>query len=125
VANTRALQPRFREVVDWLMPQLSPLGFVITSAVRSYDEQARLYADYLASQGKERPAGQRLYTVLPPGRSPHERGWAVDIARPRVHPQEDPILAMLGAWWRAAGGVWGGEKDPVHFEAPKSWTGRT
>lgn len=125
MADLRKLQPGFREVVEWLMAHLAPHGYVVTSAVRSYEDQARLYAQYLASKGKELPAGQRLYTVLPPGRSQHERGWAVDIARLNVHPQEDPVLAALGAWWRSVGGVWGGEKDPVHFEAPKAWTGRT
>lgn len=123
--TTRDLQPEFRDVVDWLMAQLAPYGFVITSARRSYAQQAKLYEEYLAAQGSPRPAGQRLYTVLPPGRSQHERGWAVDIARLNIHPQQDELLAQLGAWWRGVGGVWGGAADPVHFEAPKAWTGRS
>jgi hypothetical protein len=122
--DTRGLQPAFREVIDWLLPQLAPYGFVLTSAVRSYAQQAKLYEEYLAHEGEPRPAGVRLYTVLPPGRSQHERGWAVDLARLNVHPQEDPLLAQLGAWWRQVGGVWGGPADPVHFEAPRAWTGR-
>lgn len=125
MANTRGLQPPFRAVIDWLMPYLAPHGFVITSAVRSYEEQERLYREYLAAKGAPQPEGRRLYTVLPPGRSQHERGWAVDLARPRVHPQQDPLLVELGTLWRSWGGVWGGPADPVHFEAPKAWTGRS
>jgi len=125
LADISQLQPLFRGVVEWLLPQLAPYGFVVTSAVRSYEQQAKLYEEYLAHKGEVRPPGVRLYTVLPPGRSQHERGWAVDLARLNVNPQTDPFLAQLGAWWRASGGVWGGPADPVHFEAPKSWTGRS
>lgn len=107
------------------MRTLEPYGFVVTSGVRSYADQARLYDEYLRAKGSPRPPGQRLYTVLPPGRSQHEQGWAWDMARLNVNPTEDPLLAQVGAWWRAQGGVWGGTSDPVHFEAPKVWTGRT
>lgn len=69
-------------------------------------------------------SGQSPYPALPPGTSQHERGFAVDIARLGLRASEDPILHELGRMWRAMGGVWGGEADPVHFEAPKAWTGR-
>ena len=91
--------------------------FVLTSAKRSRMDQARLYNRWRA--------GLSPFPALPPGRSQHERGLAVDIARRGVDPSDDDLLAALGAAWRKAGGVWGGEVDPVHFEAPKAWTGRT
>lgn len=118
MANTRQLNPAFRRIADRLLAAMRTLGpFVITSAYRSPTEQAQLYERFKRGEGG-------LYTVLPPGRSQHERGFAVDIARPNVRPKEDALLHAVGAWWRAQGGVWGGEADPVHFEAPKSWTGR-
>jgi len=55
--------------------------------------------------------GQHPYPVLPPGRSQHEKGLAVDIWAP------DDELKRLGAIWQRAGGIWGGTRDPIHFEA--------
>jgi hypothetical protein len=46
------------------------------------------------------------------------------MVRLNVDPEDDELLVEMGERWREAGGVWGGEKDPVHFEAPKAWTGR-
>ena len=90
--------------------------FVVTSARRSTTDQRRLYNRYLK--------GQSPFPALPPGRSQHERGLAFDMVRLNVDPQADDLLDEVGAAWRAAGGVWGGSVDPVHFEAPKAWTGR-
>lgn len=83
----------------------------VTSARRSRARQAALYRKYLR--------GEMPYTVLPPGRSQHERGLAFDMvaASPRH-------LEWLGAQWRLWGGHWGGASDPVHFEAPLSLTRR-
>lgn len=54
--------------------------------------------------------GTHPYPVLPPGQSLHEKGLAVDVWG------DDRELARLGAIWRKAGGVWGGDSDPIHFE---------
>jgi len=62
--------------------------------------------------------GVHPFPVLPPGRSQHEKGLAVDLW---AEPEE---LARLGAIWRKAGGVWGGSQDPIHFEAGPSMLGR-
>jgi hypothetical protein len=116
--STRGLHPQFRPVADELLRAARALDprFVITSAKRSRTDQARLYARYVK--------GESPFTALPPGRSQHERGFAIDMVRLGVDAAGDELLAELGRAWRAVGGVWGGEKDPVHFEAPKRWTGR-
>lgn len=120
LADTRQLQPDFRPWAELLLEVLrdEDPGYRITSAKRSFTEQVALYARWLAG-------AVGIYTPARPGTSQHERGWAVDIASPRTDPKADPLLAELGRAWRSAGGVWGGEKDPVHFEAPKEWTGRS
>lgn len=116
--STRELQAAFRPFADWLLRVAREYGgYRITSGRRSTTYQAQLYSRWLAGE-------PGIYTPAPPGRSQHEKGWAFDMAQPGVDPQEDEFLATLGAYWRSLGGVWGGEKDPVHFEAPKSWTGR-
>jgi hypothetical protein len=125
VASLRGLNPNLLPIAEMVMRTLEPYGFVVTSGVRSYAEQARLYDEYRAASGSPRPAGERLYTVLPPGRSQHERGFAWDMARLNIDPKTDELLHVIGEWWRSLGGVWGGAADPVHFEAPKAWTGRS
>jgi len=120
MASTRGLDPRYQPIAERLLAHLKSLsgGFVLTSGLRSHDDQVRLYEKFLRGEGG-------VYTVLPPGRSQHERGLAVDIARIGVEPKQDPILKAVGVWWRTQGGVWGGEADPVHFEATRAWTGRS
>jgi hypothetical protein len=119
VPSLRTLDPAFRPAAAALLrvARSRDNRFRITSARRSRTEQARLYARW--------QQGLSPFPALPPGRSQHERGLAVDLARFGVPAENDPLLRALGASWRAAGGVWGGEADPVHFEAPKSWTGRS
>lgn len=116
--STAKLHPQFRPFADYLLAfaRAQDARFVLTSTYRSPSDQARLYNRYLR--------GESPLPALPPGRSQHERGLAVDMARLGVDPRSDDLLAQLGAAWRAAGGVWGGATDPVHFEAPKAWTGR-
>jgi len=117
--TTSRLHPQFRPWAEKLLEVLRSVDrrFVFTSTFRSRADQVRLYNRYLS--------GQSPFPALPPGRSQHERGFAVDMARPGTNPAEDELLHELGAAWRGVGGVWGGEKDPVHFEAPKTWTGRS
>ncbi|HET8542498.1 MAG TPA: D-alanyl-D-alanine carboxypeptidase family protein [Anaeromyxobacter sp.] len=114
----KTLHPRFRPFAEQLLEVARSVDprFTVTSARRSRTDQMRLYNDWLK--------GRSPFPALPPGRSQHERGWAVDIVRLGIDPSSDELLAELGAAWRAAGGVWGGSVDPVHFEAPKRWTGR-
>lgn len=120
MANTRDLDPRFRVVAERLISFMRShdARFVITSGFRSRTEQEELWAKWLRGDPSQ------PYRPLPPGKSQHERGFAVDIARFGVSAKDDPVLNQFGRWWRSIGGVWGGESDPVHFEAPKAWTGR-
>lgn len=116
--SLRTLNRHFRPYAEQLLRYARSLDprFVCTSARRSRIDQARLYHRFIT--------GKSPLTALPPGKSQHERGLAIDLARLNVDPSADELLAALGQAWRQAGGVWGGEKDPVHFEAPKAWTGR-
>lgn len=119
MASTRDLDPRFQPYADMLVDYLHALDarFVITSSRRTADQQASLYQRMLENKA----AGRPYYTTLPPGKSQHERGLAIDIVRINVPPREDDILHDIGPKWRAAGGVWGGENDPIHFGAPADW----
>lgn len=119
MASTRGLDPAFRDVADEFIAAVRAWDprFVITSGLRTRTQQAALFARFQRGEGG-------LYTVLPPGRSMHERGFAIDVARLGHDPRTDAALHEVGRAWRAAGGVWGGEADPVHFEAPKWMTGR-
>lgn len=111
------LDRRFRPFAEELLAYARALDarFIVTSARRSRTEQARLYSRWLK--------GQSPFPANPPGRSMHELGLAVDLARFGVDPADDELLAELGAEWKAAGGTWGGAADPVHFGAPRSWSG--
>lgn len=82
----------------------SGLRVVVTSVRRSREEQAKLYAAYLA--------GRNPYPVAPPGRSAHEHGLAWDMDVRFADGRDGAPLA--GAWWKSIGGVWSAS-DRVHF----------
>ena len=111
--GTEQLDPRFRPLADGLLEYARSRdpAFMFTSTFRSHTDQQRLYAEYLR--------GKSPFPALPPGRSQHERGLAVDMARLGVDPQRDELLHEIGREAKAKGWVWGGMADPVHFEA--SW----
>jgi len=96
------------EAMQYLLRAAAPYGVrgTITSGSRSRQEQADLYAAYVARGRTGLPAAA-------PGRSKHETGQAVDVS---ASPE---VLAWLGAVWESWGGTWGGrwrKADPVHFE---------
>jgi len=115
VPSLRTLHPQFRPFAEALLAYARKVDprFVITSAKRTRTEQARLYSKWLA--------GQSPFPALPPGRSSHGLGMAVDMARLNVDAATDPLPPQLGAAWQKAGGHWAGKGDPVHFAAPRSW----
>ncbi len=118
MADFRGLRDEWRPYAELLLDILREYGsYRVTSGLRSYTDQVSLYNRWLRGD-------PGIMTPARPGRSQHERGWAVDLADPRMPPKEDENLDALGQWWRSIGGVWGGPADPVHFEAPKAWTGR-
>jgi peptidoglycan LD-endopeptidase CwlK len=102
-------------LIEGLDPRLLPWArallaraerpLVITSVRRSWTRQARLYRLFLA--------GGNPLPVAPPGSSMHEHGLAWDMWGPSEE------LRRLGGIWRSWGGIWGGDVDPVHFEAGK------
>jgi len=110
VADLNTLDPR---LVPWAK-YLYSIGkyydgrLVVTSARRSMAKQSRLYNDWIRGVSKI-PAAK-------PGFSLHQRGMAFDLARIGVSPHGDPLLNYLGMVWRSWGGIWGGQRDPVHFQ---------
>lgn len=102
-ASLGTLEPWLQPWARWLIAHY-PAGITITSTRRSRAKQTALYRRYLA--------GKHPYPVLPPGRSMHEYGRAWDMV---THPYS--VLYQLGPIWRSVGGRWGGESDPIHFEA--------
>lgn len=105
----RSLDPRLVPYAEYLfrIAKYNDARFVVTSARRDRQDQARLYARY--------QRGETAIPAAPPGRSAHEYGWAFDIARIGIDPFSDPILTALGALWQSWGGRYGGARDPVHF----------
>lgn len=97
----RGLEPW---LVEWgarlLREARAPL--TITSVRRTRSFQRRLYARYLA--------GANPFPVAPPGASAHEYGLAWDMVGPL------PELRRLGKIWTSWGGLWGGARDPIHFQ---------
>lgn len=112
MASTRDLHHRFRPYADWLVAvgKYYDSRLIVTSSRRSPALQARLYQDWIN--------GRSRIPAAPPGRSLHQRGLAVDIARLGVDPLNDPLLNYLGQLWTSYGGKWGGARDPVHFQPP-------
>lgn len=105
------LDPQARPYFEYLVDaSRTALGSTtITSTRRTWAEQARLYQDWLA--------GFRPLPALPPERSLHVAGLAVDLVVGRYTAGGPPSAEMteLGTWWRSLGGRWGGPADPVHF----------
>jgi hypothetical protein len=105
-----ALDAGFRPYAAYLVQVARGLGPVqVTSTRRSWSEQGRLYLDYLS--------GRRALPALPPDRSLHVRGLAVDlvVGAYEAGGAPSPELVALGNWWKQSGGRWGGAADPVHF----------
>jgi LAS superfamily LD-carboxypeptidase LdcB len=101
------LVPAARDALEALQAILAETGYPswVTSTLRSYAEQDRLYREWRA--------GKRKYPVAPPGHSRHETGTAFDIG------SSARGLAVAGAIAPYLGLRWGGtftKRDPVHFE---------
>jgi hypothetical protein len=105
-ANIDDLVEELREPCRALLDAASAAGLQprITSTLRSFAEQKRLYRRFLA--------GQQGFPVLPPGSSAHEYGEAFDMV---VTPMD--ALDDVGYTWQTWGGAWS-PKDAVHFEIP-------
>src|SRR5882672_5300486 len=101
------LIPDFQEPARELLQAAGSAGLQprVTSTRRTQAAQARLYRRWLS--------GLSPLPAAPPGTSAHEYGFAFDMV---VTPWE--ALADVGYTWQTWGGVWGGDRDPVHFEYP-------
>jgi len=121
------LDPKIRKsyraaLVDMKRARLSPK---VTSYWRSSADQARLHRCSMSRSCRLNHPG--LYRAMPPGKSVHEAGFAVDIAgvaagprgAKRLTPKGRRMVAIMkrhGFNWRY------GLNDPVHFEAnPQSY----
>lgn len=104
--------------LDLLIPELQPPAAAlidlasragvnprVTSTLRTSAEQARLYRRFLE--------GRSTLPAAPPGTSAHEYGYAFDMVASSLVDLQD-----LGTVWASWGGVYGGARDPVHFEYP-------
>jgi len=112
VADLNTLDPRLAPWAKYLyqVGKYYDGRLVVTSARRSMSKQSKLYNDWIRGVSKI-PAAK-------PGFSLHQRGMAFDLARIGISPHGDPLLNYLGSVWRSWGGIWGGRRDPVHFQPP-------
>lgn len=112
MATLSSLHPAFAPIARWWVEYLRSFGLdvQITSTTRTVQHQAELYAEYLA--------GKRDLPALPPDRSLHVRGLAVDLVINGDY--RGSAQAQAGQEWRRLGGEWG-PSDPVHFQPPRSW----
>jgi len=109
MANISSLEPALQPWAYWIFRYGQSLDgrLVITSARRSWAKQFQLYSRYLRGESK--------ILALPPGRSKHQLGQAFDMAQVGIDPFDSRLLPWLGKWWMHYGGLWGGDRDPVHF----------
>ena len=109
MADLRSLQPWLQPWARWIFDYGKSIDakLVVTSARRSTWDQMGLYYRWIS--------GQSDIPAAPPGKSKHEAGEAFDMARIGIDPFDDWLLPFLGSWWQYYGGLYGGEKDPVHF----------
>lgn len=113
------LKPDFREMVEDFLQEVAEQGFdvIVTSTLRTYQEQADLYAIGRTKPGKK-------VTNAKPGQSWHNHGRAIDIV-PLVNGKpvwNSPHWKTIGEIGEMIGMEWGGRwprfKDFPHFQ----WT---
>ena len=105
MASLRTLDTRVRPIAQAFVRFLQSHGVrvTVTSARRSLNEQARLYA--------RAQAGQSKYPAAKPGQSTHGLGFAFDLSL------DPPVYTEAGHAWESAGFTWGGRfNDKIHFD---------
>jgi len=108
--SLRSLHPGLVPYAQWIysVGRYYDGRLVVTSARRSRQDQARLYARW--------QRGETRIPAAPPGSSAHELGLAFDLARLGIDAKTDWYLLWLGSVWQNyVGGKHGGTNDPVHF----------
>jgi hypothetical protein len=119
VPSLSTLDPDFRPWAEAMFDFARSLDrrFTVTSARRSWAEQAHLWWSRQFDFAQFGMAtGEKALPVAFPGTSAHEKGLAWDMARVGVDPFADDLLRTLGAVWKSVGGRWN-ISDPVHFQA--------
>lgn len=82
---------------------------IVTSAVRTPEEQQKLYNDYISGKSK--------YPAAAPGKSKHDRGQAVDIDSGTANQLDSMGLLAKNGLGRPV------RNDPVHIESVHAATG--
>jgi hypothetical protein len=109
------IQPLVTKLLEESNKLTSPWLTFITDGFRTYEEQAKLYA-----QGRTTPG--KIVTNAPPGTSNHEKGLAFDLSFQKDGKLDYnmdfynlivPIAKRLGFTW---GGDWRPTPDYPHFE---------
>jgi peptidoglycan L-alanyl-D-glutamate endopeptidase CwlK len=97
------------------LAQTGGIEILVTSTLRSFEEQAELFAIGRTKPGKK-------VTDAEPGKSWHNFGLAFDVV-PLVNGKaifDSPFWSRIGELGKQAGLVWGGDfhsfKDKPHFE---------
>lgn len=103
------LEPWLQPWAQWIFRYGQTLDgrLVVTSARRSREKQLELRMKYLSGESE-------IFAAMP-GFSKHEIGQAFDLAQVGIDPFDSRLLPWLGKWWMHYGGLWGGDRDPVHF----------
>lgn len=117
------VQPRAREFMVLASEIAAKHGLVvkIISGLRSYQEQATLYA-----QGRTAP-GLKV-TNARPGYSNHNFGtaWDIGLFKGKRYLTDSPVYSEIGQAARSLGITWGGDfksfKDTPHYEIPTGHT---
>ena len=105
-ASLLDLIPEMQPWAQRLLDVITQAGasFTLTSVFRTFQEQQKLYSDYLAGKSK--------YPAARPGGSAHEVGMAFDLVLDNPGDQ-----TQSGQVWSGWGGNWA-QGDPIHFEWP-------
>ena len=117
------LHPAIRDRVRQFINEAARLGIKlrITSGLRDFDEQSKLYA-----QGRTDPG--QIVTNAKPGSSFHNYGLAIDVVEIKEGKGlwDNPNWPKIGAIGKSFGFAWGGDwknfKDIPHFEYPPGTT---
>ncbi len=132
-SDISAVDPRSEQKIQTLLPEVRPYArslihmaalngvtLIVTSALRTYEEQDELY-----EQGRTTP-GNRV-TNARGGFSNHNFGIAFDVTifRAGLPVYESPAYKAVGAWGKSLGLTWGGDwhtiDDEPHFELHPPW----
>jgi len=94
-----------------LQPWLRPYARALVEGLAGYVKVTSVYRSFTDQLGLWLRRNRNPYPVAPPGSSKHQQGRAWDMTG------SPEVLRYAGQIWESWGGRWGGEADPIHFEA--------